>query len=93
MHPTIGNELAQAAMADLCQQAHLLWVIVNGFSLEETRTGDPERPGPDLSSEVTRYFASLPGDRFPARRTGWSRTRCAGPRTDDPAWYTGWSRR
>ena len=46
MHPTIGNELAQAAMADLCQQAHLLWVIVNGFSLEETRTGDPERPGP-----------------------------------------------
>jgi len=65
MHPTIGNELAHAAMADLCQQAHLLWVIVNGFSLEETRTGDPERPGPDLSSEVTRYFASLPGDRFP----------------------------
>ena len=44
---------------------YLLWVIVNGFSLEETRTGDPERPGPDLSSEVTRYFASLPGDRFP----------------------------
>jgi len=38
---------------------------VNGFSLEETRTGDPERSGPDLSSEVTRYFASLPGDRFP----------------------------
>jgi len=44
---------------------YLLWVIVNGFSLEETRTGDPERPGPDLSSEVKRYFASLPGDRFP----------------------------
>ena len=44
---------------------YLLWVIVNGFSLEETRTGDPERAGPDLSSEVTRYFASLPGDRFP----------------------------
>ena len=44
---------------------YLLWVIVNGFSLEETRTGDPERSGPDLSSEVTRYFASLPGDRFP----------------------------
>jgi len=44
---------------------YLLWVIVNGFSLEETRTGDPERSRPDLSSEVKRYFASLPGDRFP----------------------------
>ena len=44
---------------------YLLWVIVNGFSREETRTEDPERPGPDLSSEVKRYFASLPGDRFP----------------------------
>ena len=44
---------------------YLLWVIVNGFSLEETRTGEPERPGPDLSPEVSRYFASLPGDRFP----------------------------
>jgi hypothetical protein len=44
---------------------YLLWVIVNGVSLEETRTADPERPGPDLSSEVTRYFASLPRDRFP----------------------------
>jgi hypothetical protein len=43
----------------------LLWVIVNGFSLEETRTGEQERPGPDLSPEVSRYFASLPGDRFP----------------------------
>jgi len=44
---------------------YLLWVIVNGFSLEETRAEDPERPAPDLSSEVKRYFASLPGDRFP----------------------------
>ena len=44
---------------------YLLWVIVNGFSLEETRAGDPERPAPDLSSEVKRYFASLPDDRFP----------------------------
>ena len=43
---------------------YLLWVIVNGFSLEETRAGDPERPAPDLSSEVKRYFASLPDDRF-----------------------------
>ena len=42
-----------------------LWVIVNAFSLEETRTEDPGRPGPDLSSEVKEYFASLPGDRFP----------------------------
>ena len=23
------------------------------------------RPGPDLSPEASRYFASLPGDRFP----------------------------
>ena len=44
---------------------YLLWVIVNGFSLEETPTGKPERPGPDLSPEADRYFASLPGDRFP----------------------------
>jgi len=44
---------------------YLLWVIVNGFSLEETLTGEPERPGPVLSPEVNRYFASLPGDRFP----------------------------
>jgi TetR/AcrR family transcriptional regulator, tetracycline repressor protein len=44
---------------------YLLWVIVNGFSLEETPTVEPERPGPDLSPEADRYFASLPGDRFP----------------------------
>ena len=44
---------------------YLLWVIVNGFSLEETWTEDPVRSRPDLSSEVKRYFASLPGDRFP----------------------------
>ena len=42
-----------------------LWVIVNAFSLEETRTEDPERSRPDLSPEASRYFASLPGDRFP----------------------------
>ena len=44
---------------------YLLWVIVNGFSLEETPTVDAERRGPDLSAEVNRYLASLPGDRFP----------------------------
>jgi hypothetical protein len=44
---------------------YLLWVIVNGFSLEEAGSGDPEGPCPDLSPEVSRYFASLPGDRFP----------------------------
>jgi hypothetical protein len=44
---------------------YLLWVIVNGFSLEETGAGEPERPGPDLSPELDRYYASLPGDRFP----------------------------
>ena len=43
---------------------YLMWIIVNGFSLEETRAGEPERPGPDLSAEVGRYFASLPGERF-----------------------------
>ena len=44
---------------------YLLWVIVNGFSLEEAPAAEPERPGADLSPEVSRYFASLPGDRFP----------------------------
>jgi hypothetical protein len=44
---------------------YLLWIIVNGFSLEETPTAEPERPGPDLSPEVSRYFASLSGERFP----------------------------
>jgi hypothetical protein len=44
---------------------YLLWIIVNGFSLEETQTGRPERPDPDLAPAVSRYFASLPGDRFP----------------------------
>jgi tetracycline repressor-like protein len=43
----------------------LLWVIVNGFSLEESPIGEPERSGPDLSLEVSRYYAALPGDRFP----------------------------
>jgi tetracycline repressor-like protein len=44
---------------------HLLWVIVNGFSLEEAHTGQPERIRPELSPEVSQYFAALPGDRFP----------------------------
>ena len=44
---------------------YLLWIIVNGFSLEETQTGRPEQPSPDLAPAVSRYFASLPGDRFP----------------------------
>jgi hypothetical protein len=38
---------------------------VNGFSLEETPAREPQQPGPDLSSEMSRYFALLPGDRFP----------------------------
>jgi TetR/AcrR family transcriptional regulator, tetracycline repressor protein len=42
---------------------YLLWIIVNGFSLEETQAAEPERT--DLSPEVSWYFASLPGDRFP----------------------------
>src|SRR5262249_61312642 len=45
--------------------SYLLWVIVNGFSLEETPAGAPERRGPDLSPEVNRSFSSLPRDRFP----------------------------
>ena len=44
---------------------YLLWIIVNGFSLEETQTGRPEPIEPDLAPAVSRYFASLPGDRFP----------------------------
>ena len=44
---------------------YLLWVIVNGFSLEEAPAREPQRPGQDLSPEADRYFASLPGDRFP----------------------------
>ena len=44
---------------------YLLWILVNGFSLEEMQTGAPEPIGPDLSPEVGQYFASLPSDRFP----------------------------
>jgi TetR/AcrR family tetracycline transcriptional repressor len=44
---------------------YLLWLIVNGFSLEETQTGEPGPIGPDLSPVVKQYYASLPGDRFP----------------------------
>src|SRR6516225_7723106 len=38
---------------------YLLWVIVNGFSLEETRTEDPERSRPDLSPEGSRRNTAL----------------------------------
>jgi TetR/AcrR family tetracycline transcriptional repressor len=43
---------------------YLLWVIVNGFSLEETGAGELERTDPDLS-QIRQFFAFLPGDRFP----------------------------
>jgi TetR/AcrR family transcriptional regulator, tetracycline repressor protein len=43
---------------------YLLWIIVNGFSLEETGAGEPERTDPDLS-QMRQFFAFLPGDRFP----------------------------
>jgi len=56
-----GGLPAGTAVAGL----YFLWVIVNGFSLEETPAEDTEQPGPDLSPEASRYFASLPGDRFP----------------------------
>jgi TetR/AcrR family transcriptional regulator, tetracycline repressor protein len=49
---------------------YLLWIIVNGFSLEETGAREPEWPGPDLSAEVTRFFAALPSDRFPNLAAG-----------------------
>ncbi len=38
---------------------------MNGFSLEETGAGKPERIDPELSLAASQYFASLPGDRFP----------------------------
>jgi TetR/AcrR family tetracycline transcriptional repressor len=46
---------------------HLLWVIVNGFSLEETQAAAYPAGGaePDLSPMARGYFASLPADRFP----------------------------
>ena len=44
---------------------YLLWIIVSGFSLAETQAGEPEPPDPDLAPAVSRYFAALPGDRFP----------------------------
>jgi TetR/AcrR family transcriptional regulator, tetracycline repressor protein len=44
---------------------YLLWVIVNGFTLEEAYAGQPERTGPDPSQEMRQYFASLPRDRYP----------------------------
>lgn len=44
---------------------HLLWVVVNGFSLDETRAGELGQAGQDLSAVASQYVASLPGDRFP----------------------------
>ena len=44
---------------------YLLWVIVNGFSLEETGAGEPTRIDLSLAPAVSDYFAALPGDRFP----------------------------
>ena len=44
---------------------YLLWVIVNGFSLEETGAGEPTQIDLGLAPAVSDYFASLPGDHFP----------------------------
>jgi len=41
---------------------HLLWLIVNGISLEEVRCAEGRESPPHTTSE---YIASLPGDRFP----------------------------
>ena len=44
---------------------YLLWIIVNRFWLAETQDGRPEGIDPDLAPAASRYFATLPGDRFP----------------------------
>jgi len=44
---------------------YLVWVIVNGFSLDETQAGRPHRIDPDLAPAVSDYIASLPGEGFP----------------------------
>ena len=38
---------------------------MNRFWLAETQDGRPERIDPDLAPAASRYFATLPGDRFP----------------------------
>jgi hypothetical protein len=43
---------------------YLLWVIANGFSLEEAHASQPEPPGP-LPSPAAYYLTSLLSDRFP----------------------------
>ena len=55
---------------------YLLWIIVNGFSLEEAQTGRPERNDPDLAPAVNRYSPRCPAT---ASRT-WSRRRASSPR-------------
>lgn len=45
------------------ESVYILWVIVNGFSLEESRMVEPLEP--DVSSAVSEYFAGLPADRYP----------------------------
>jgi hypothetical protein len=41
---------------------YLLWLIVNGISLEEVRCAEAQESLPQAMSE---YIASLPGDQFP----------------------------
>jgi hypothetical protein len=75
---------------------YFLWVIVNGFSLEETPAEDPEQPGPDLSPEASRYFASLPGPAAAGRDRAVTAARTAGRhRHPRPAftWAGGCARR
>jgi len=44
---------------------YLLWIIVNGFSLEEAQTGRPERNDPDLAPAVNRYSPRCPATASP----------------------------
>jgi hypothetical protein len=45
---------------------HVLWIIVNGFSLEEASSAAAVAPVvPDQSPMVNEYFDSLPADRYP----------------------------
>jgi tetracycline repressor-like protein len=43
----------------------LLWIIVNGFSLEEASSPAGAPAIPDRSPMVNEYFDSLPSDRYP----------------------------
>ena len=43
---------------------HLLWVVVNGFTIHEEAAG--KEIDPELTPSVGDYFKALPKDRFPS---------------------------